>query len=137
MKPFVLKQFVILILPFVAFAVIAQESESQSLAEVEVTSTYSRAGTIVYRLSDGKLEYSFISGRMMGAGGIDLDYTSRKIGDDIYLLNWHDKVSPNYISVIMDLENNVEYTTAIMAYGSDMQYDFVSEGKIDTVMWLE
>ena len=137
MKITQLKIFIVLMGFGMAMTTFAQQPDWEGLPNVGVQSTYEWAGTIESKFVDGTMEYAFVSGRRKGAGGTDLAYKSQKIGDQMYLLSWHDETSSNYITLVLDFENMVEYHTAIMFYGTDMQTLNFTQGVIDKVTWLD
>ena len=137
MKKFLLKIPAALLGLGLGYSAAAQQPEREGMPNAKVQSTYESAGTIAFKYVDGTAEYTFTSGRMMGAGGMDLSYTARKIGDELYLLSWHDETNSNYITQVLDFANMKEYHTAIMFYGTEMQQINFTEGVIDKVTWLE
>ena len=120
-----------------AGATLAQEPRPKELNNVEIQSKHPFAGTLVMRFEDGILEYTFTEGRRAGAGSIDLDYWARKIGEDMYLVGWHDELYSNHFTVVFDLKNKVDYTSAIMGYGTDSQQVFSTDSVIEKVTPIE
>ena len=116
---------------------LAQQPKPKDLNNVEIYTKYGAAGTLVYRFEDGILRYTFTEGPRKGAGGVDLDYTARKVGDEMYLIGWHDDMYSNHFTVLFDLENGMEYTNAIMFYGTDGQQVFFTEGTVEAVKPIE
>ena len=114
-----------------------QPPKPKELNNVEIQSKNAFAGNLVMRFENGILEYTFTEGRRAGAGGVNLDYSARKIGDEMYLVSWHDEVYSNHIAMVFDLKNKVEYTEAMMGYGTEAQYDFGTESVIEKVTPIE
>lgn len=97
---------------------LGEENVAQDLPNIQVHSAYAH-GEIVYTFRDGKVEYEFVSGRMKGAFARDLDFVSKQIEDEIYLVSWHDTNNAFYMTLIFDLKNNKEYFTSIMGYANE------------------
>ena len=116
---------------------LAQQPKPKELNNVEIQSKQPGAGTLVMRFEDGILQYTFVDGPMRGGGGVNLDYTARKIGDEMYLVSWHDEVYSNHFVVVLDLKNKVDYTDTIMFYGTDAQNVFWADGVIEKVTSIE
>ncbi len=117
-------------------AALAQQPKPKELNNVEIQSK-TPAGTLVFRFEDGILQYTFTEGPRAGAGGVDLDYWARKIGEDMYLVGWHDEMFSNVFSMVFDLKNKVDYTNAIMFYGTDSQNIFWTDSVIEKVTPIE
>jgi hypothetical protein len=117
---FSFRNFMALLL-FLSFSsgVLGEEDAPQSLPNIEIRSVYADGREIISTYKDRLLEYRIVSGRMKGAYAEGLEFDSRKIGDQIYLVSWHDKSNAFYISLIIDLKNNMEYHTSIMGYGDE------------------
>ncbi len=133
------------VLPLVVFALagllmtdasFAQQPKPKELNDVEIQSR-TPAGTLVFRFEDGILQYTFTEGPRAGAGDVDLDYWARKIGEDMYLVGWHDEMFSNVFSMVFDLKNKVDYTNAIMFYGTDAQNVFWADSVIEKVTPIE
>ncbi len=121
----------------VSHPLFAQPAAPKELNNVEIQSKHPFAGTLVMRFEDGMLNYTFTEGRRAGAGGMNLDYTARKIGDELYLVGWHDELYSNHFVMVFDLKNRVDYTNAIMGYGTDTQQVFWTDSVIETVTPIE
>ncbi len=120
-----------------ASTVHAQQPKPKELNDVVIQSKHPFAGTLVMRFEDGILEYTFTEGRRAGAGGVDLDYWARRIGEDVYMVGWHDEMYSNHFTVVFDLKNKVDYTNALMFYGTDSQQVFWTDSVIEKVTPIE
>lgn len=115
----------------------AQQPKPKELNDVVIQSKHPFAGTLEMRFEDGILNYTFTEGRRAGAGGVDLDYWARKIGEEVYMVGWHDEMHSNHFTVVFDLNNRVEYTNAMMFYGTDDQQVFWTDSVIEKVTPIE
>lgn len=114
-----------------------QEQEQQALGNVEITSTYEWAGTIVTTYRDNKVSYRFISGNRKGAFAEDLEYSSSKVAEKVYFVSFHDPDSGNHFTQVVDLVNMAEYHSSIMFYRTDRSFTNFTTGAIDEVRWLD
>lgn len=114
-----------------------KQEEQQALTNVEITSTYEWAGTIVTTYRDDKVSYRFISGKRKGASAEDLEYSSSKVAEKIYFVSFHDPDSGNHFTQLVDLVSMKEYHSSIMFYRTDNSFRNFTTGAIDDVRWLD
>lgn len=117
--------------------VFSEEDASQSLPNIEIRSKYADGREIISTYKDRQLEYRIVSGRMKGAFAKELDFVSRQIEDQIYLVSWHDKSNAFYISLIIDLKNKKEFHTSIMGYGGESPRTNFLAAEITSITLLE
>ena len=79
---------------------------------------YQTGGGLKITFADGKLEYVWISGPRKGNKAGDIPYQSRKIGNKMFIVNWQEKDKPDFVTLVIDLEHNVMYSSAILRYGT-------------------
>jgi|TARA_B110000263_G_C15252227_1_gene484684 hypothetical protein len=77
---------------------------------------YQSGDAIHLEFYEGMGKYQWITGRNKGKGDQDIPYRSRKIGDDLYLLNWHETDKKDYLTVVFDFKNMVVYNSIIIGY---------------------
>jgi hypothetical protein len=65
--------------------------------------------------------------------GKDIPYRSRKIGDEMYIVNFHEKQKPDFVTLIFNLKQNVMRSSAIPRYGTDKEKISFSGGIIEHV----
>ncbi len=114
-----------------------EESQSQGIPNVEIHSAYENGNVIVYTFRDGKLGYEFTAGPIKGAFNSNLEFESRRIADDIYLVSWHDTNNAFYMTLVLDLKNNKEHFTSIIGYANDAPRTEFLEAEIIRVTYLE
>ena len=90
------------------------------------------SGLSVY-FEDGKFNYEWIVGPRKGNKGNDVPYKSRKMGNDLYLVNFHEKHKPDFVTLVFNFEQNVMYSSAILRYGTDNEMTVFSGGIIENV----
>ncbi len=79
---------------------------------------YQTGGGLKIVFADGKLGYEWISGPRKGNKAKDIPYQSRKIGKKLFIVNWQEKDKPDFVTLIINLEENVMYSSAILRYGT-------------------
>jgi hypothetical protein len=82
---------------------------------------YQSGSAIHMEISDGKLAYEWITGPSKGSKAMDIPYRSRKIGDDLYIVNWHEKDKPDFVTLIFNFRNHVVYSSALRRYRTDRE----------------
>ena len=107
----------------------------QAMSDIEISTKYSN-GTIVSTFKDDMVSYKFTEGRMKGAFAKNLRYESHLIGEYMYFVVFHDTNNNNRFTLVIDLKNKREFTSAIMSYKSDRSYNFVTDGEIINVKRL-
>lgn len=80
---------------------------------------YQTGGGLKIAFADGKLEYEWISGSRKGNKAGDIAYQSRKIGNELFIVNWQEKDKPDFVTLVIDLEHSVMYSSAILRYGTE------------------
>ena len=68
---------------------------------------------------DGMVRYEWIAGPRTGNRAEDLSYQSRRIAEDLYLVSWHEANKPDYVTLVVNLNNNVIYSSSILRYGTE------------------
>lgn len=112
----------------------AQNSEAEHLLDGTSLKYYYQNGSgISIEFNDGKLSYKWIVGPPKGNMGKDIPYQSRKIGDEMYIVNFHEKHKPDFVTLIFNLKQNVVYSSAILRYGTDKEMISFSGGIIEHV----
>lgn len=102
--------------------VIAQEVVTPPLLDgTKVTYVYQSGMGLDVEFYDGMLKYEWISGPRKGKGNKDLPYRSRKIGEQMYVINWLEESHPDFVTLIFNFENNVMYSSGLLRFGSDKQ----------------
>lgn len=77
---------------------------------------YQNGKAIHMEFYDGKGKYEWITGPGKGKGNQNIPYRCRKIGDDLYLLNWHETELKDYLTLVFDFKNMVVYSSIIIGY---------------------
>lgn len=98
---------------------------------------YTNGGGIQIQFHDGMLKYEWITGPRTGNKNKDLPYTSRKIGDKMYLISWLEASHPDYTTLVFNFHNNVMYSSGIFRFGTENQFTRFDAGIIEDLVLVE
>ena len=74
-------------------------------------------GTAVHiEFYNGKAKYEWVAGPRKGNGNQDIPYRSRKIGNELYLMNWHETDIKDYLTLVFDFEKMLVHNSVIIGY---------------------
>ena len=74
-------------------------------------------GTAIHmEFYNGKAKYEWVAGRATGNGNKDIVYRSRKIGSNLYLVNWHETDKKDYLTLVFDFEKMLVHSSIIVGY---------------------
>ena len=113
-----------------AFSAHAQEPGQQAISNVELEYTYSDGGAVVLKIDDGNLGYRWIAGPSAGYEVSGRTYRSREIGDEVYLVNWHDSENKDYVVLVIDLGKRLVHGSALAAYDTKQPFAFFDKAEI-------
>lgn len=77
---------------------------------------YQDSKAIHMEFYEGKAKYEWVAGPGKGNGNTDIPYRSRKIGKNLYLVNWHEKGIKDYLTIIFDFEKMILHSSIIIGY---------------------
>ncbi|MDF7799455.1 hypothetical protein P4C99_08260 [Pontiellaceae bacterium B1224] len=77
---------------------------------------YQSGKALHMEFDDGKGKYEWLTGPRKGTGKQDIPYRCRKIGNDLYIINWHQTDIKDYLTLVFDFENMVVYSSIIIGY---------------------
>lgn len=115
-----------------------ESSQPEHLLDGSSMNYYYQTGSAIHlELYDGKLKYKWIAGPRKGKGNKDLPYSSRKIGDKMYVIRWLEESHPDYMTLIFNFDNNVMYSSGILRFGSKEQFTVFDGGIIENLVLVE
>ncbi len=121
--------FIAAIILAVAFHSNAQEEKDQHLLDGTSMNYYYQNGTAVHvEFINGQFKYKWIAGPNAGAEGQN-NYRSRKIGNKMYLVNFHEESNSTFVTIVFNFNQNVISTSAIIAPNSERE-NIIFEGGI-------
>lgn len=77
---------------------------------------YQNSTAIHFEFYNGKAKYEWIAGPAKGKGNENIPYRSRKIGNDLYLINWHETGKKDYLTIVLDFEKMLVHSSIIIGY---------------------
>lgn len=77
---------------------------------------YQNGTALHMEFENGKAQYEWIIGPRKGNGNQDIPYRSRKIGNNMYLVNWHETGLSDYLTIVFDLEKMTIHSSIIVGY---------------------
>jgi len=116
----------------------AEEKQAEHLLDgTSMKYYYQNGGGIHIEFYDGKLKYKWIVGPRKGNGNKGLKYSSRKIGERMYIVAWLEASHPDYTTLIFNFNNNVMYSSGIFRFGSENQFTRFDGGIIEDLNLVE
>ena len=123
----------LLVLSLSARGAMAQEAAPQLLDGMEIEYTYADGGTVVASFDGGRRSYRWTAGPFAGTAVADRIYQSRHIGEALYMVAWHDTENRNFATLLFDFEEDREYGSALVGYGTDQSVVLFDEAVIQRV----
>ncbi|WP_339709354.1 MoaF C-terminal domain-containing protein [uncultured Kriegella sp.] len=77
---------------------------------------YQNATAIHMEFNDGLAKYEWVAGPAKGNGNQDIPYRSLKIGENLYLVNWHETGIKDYLTIVFDFEKMIVHSSIIIGY---------------------
>jgi hypothetical protein len=81
----------------------------------------------------GMVRYEWIVGPRKGNSAMDILYQSRQIGDDLYLVNFQEQGKGDFVSLVINLEDEVIYSSAILRYRTEQEMVHFKEAIIKDI----
>ena len=112
----------------------AEDQKSEHLLDGTSLEYYYQNGTgLSLEFYDGKLQYEWIVGPAKGNKGKDIPYRSRKIGDEMYIVNFLQKEKTNFITIVLNFKQNVMCASILLRYGTAQEKIDLQGGIIEHV----
>ncbi|NIJ45634.1 hypothetical protein FHR24_002102 [Wenyingzhuangia heitensis] len=77
---------------------------------------YQNGTAIHMEFKDGKASYEWINRPRKGHGNKDIPYRSSKLGNNIYLVNWHETEIKDYLTIVFDFNKMTIHSSIIVGY---------------------
>ncbi len=120
---------IVILLLSIAIQSIAQENKDQHLLDGTSMNYYYQNGSAVHvDFKEGQFFFKWIAGPNKDAEG-SAKYRSRKIGDKMYLVNFHEPATSTFVTIVFNFNQNVISTSAIISPKSDKE-SIIFEGGI-------
>jgi hypothetical protein len=109
----------------------AQKKQDEHLLDGTSMNYYYQTGSAVHiTFEQGIAEWQWIAGPWKGSEGRK-EYRSRKIGDNMYLVNWLDEESSSLITLVFNFNQNVMWSSAILNPKTDVEQVLFEGGIIE------
>jgi len=109
------------------------DKEEHLLDGTSFTFQYQNAGAMDIAFTEGQLTYKWIAGRNVDEPRRSFPYKSRKIDDDIYIINWHEPDVKNFVTMVYNFKSNSCAVSVISRYGSEKPFKGFQAGVIEHV----
>lgn len=97
------------------------------------TFQYQNAGAIDISFTDNQLTYKWLAGRNAGEPKKTYSYKSRKVDTEIYLVNWHEPDTKNFVTMVYNFKSNTCAVSVISKYNSEKPFQGFQAGIIEHV----
>ena len=77
---------------------------------------YQNGAAIHMEFYKGLVKYEWIAGPAKGRGNKNIPYRSHKIGNELYLVSWHETDLKDYLTLVFDFEHMVMHNSVILGY---------------------
>jgi len=77
---------------------------------------YQNGAAVHIEFYNGMASYEWITGPMKGRGNKDVPYRSKKIGNALYLVNWHETGLKDYLTFVFDFEKMIVHNSVMIGY---------------------
>ncbi|MEP3653513.1 MAG: hypothetical protein ABJO36_01340 [Litorimonas sp.] len=95
---------------------------------------YNSSGSgMILSFEDGLAQYEWVAGARKGRSAENIPYQSRKIGEDMYLINWVQPEKPDFITLIFDFKNSTAFSSGLIGYGTERQRNLFLDGTINSI----
>lgn len=120
--------------PAVSSAIVNYDNKEHLLDGTTIDWSYTSSGSgMILSFESGLAQYEWVTGARKGRKAQDIPYKSRKIGDDVYLVNWVQPEKPDFITLIFDFKRNVAFSSGLIGYGTDRQKNLFLDGVVNSV----
>lgn len=109
------------------------DKEEHLLDGISFTWQYQNAGAIEASFAERKITYTWIEGRNAGKPTQSYPYKSKKVDTDIYLVNWHEPDTHNFLTMVYNFKSNSCAVSVISKYNDEKPFLGFQGGVIEQV----
>ena len=77
---------------------------------------YQNGTAIHMEFDEGKAKYEWVAGPSKGNGNKDISYKSLKMGDELYMVSWHETDLKDYLTLVFDFKTLTVHNSIIIGY---------------------
>lgn len=108
-----------------------------SLADTKLEYTYEDGSSVVLIIEEKSLGFEWLSGPFKGTSRAGLKYNCRELGEDQFLINWHDLEGPSFATLLIDNGAGKVHGSAIIGYTSEEPVQIFDEATISSTSRIE
>ncbi len=108
--------------------------DGHHLDGLSLTYYYQTGWAVSMSFDDGRMRYEWIAGPPQGDSNADLAYHSRKVGPNTYLINFHEADRSNFVTLLLNFDQNVMASSGILGYGADEELIHFEGGIIESAV---
>ncbi|RKR15395.1 hypothetical protein CLV91_1480 [Maribacter vaceletii] len=110
------------------------DKEEHLLDGTSFTFQYQNAGAVDISFTNDSLTYKWLNGKNAGKPAQTYPYKSTKIDSGIYLVNWHEPDTENFVTQVYNFNSNSVKVSVISKYGSEIPFLGFQSGVIEHVI---
>jgi hypothetical protein len=128
-------QVIILLINFNVFSQTSNklDEEEHLLNGVSFTFQYQNEGAANISFQNDSLTYKWLNGRNADKAAKTYPYKSTKIDSDIFLINWHEPDTKNFVTQVYNFKSNKVAVSVIAKYDSERPFAGFQSGVIEHV----
>ncbi|MDD7913281.1 MoaF-related domain-containing protein [Polaribacter ponticola] len=110
------------------------DKEEHLLNGTSFTFQYQNAGAVDISFANDSLTYKWLNGRNADKPAQTYSYKSTKIDAGIYLVNWHEPDTENFVTQVYNFNSNTVKVSVISKYGGEKPFLGFQSGVIEHVV---
>ncbi|WP_298793503.1 MoaF-related domain-containing protein [uncultured Allomuricauda sp.] len=109
------------------------DKEEHLLNGTSFTFQYQNAGAIDISFENDNMTYKWLNGRNMDQPAKTYPYKSKKVDFGIYLINWHESDTKNFVTMVYNFNSNSCAVSVLSKYTSENPFLGFQSGVIEHV----
>lgn len=109
------------------------DKDEHLLDGTSFTFQYQNASAMDVSFADGKLSYKWIAGRNADEPEKTYAYKSRQLDAEMYMVNWHEPDSKNFVTMVYNFNNRTCAVSVISKYSGEKPFMGFQAGVIEHV----
>lgn len=113
-----------------------QTNDTQSIANKKIEYTYTTGDRVILAIGPTTLSFEWLGGHLDGTKIDGLNYICNETREGQFLIKWHNQNAHSFVTLLIDLEKNKVYGSAIVEYLGDEPFEIFDEATITQVSKL-
>ena len=101
-----------------------------ALSKAKLEYRYEDGATAAIIFNGNVLDVEWLSGPFKGAKRSALEYKCRELGNERFLINWHDLEGPGFVTLNIDIDAGKVHGSAILNYTQEEPIELFDEATI-------